>query len=310
MSIIDMKRRIVYLTIIAMLSIALGLLYSNYKSLQQTISNYDETEMKDSVDGLSRGNADEVQRKEFTDDMNRSGLFGNDSEALLSEFRAITLAEWQLRSYPYTANEIVKDLVVRTDLIPYESVPGGSMFFDPDKVILLTHNWAVAYFEDGHIHGFLLLKYGIDQRNQLTWTVIDSWIPQGIDYESKLLTDKEVVRLISEASERHWSTMFDYDDAEEELLAYLQEVYTVEVSQQLLASYNFKTLEGRLFFENGKQGTLYAWHQAEAALLYHKQDRALYSVTVPVGDGYYEEKQIELVYLLNRGWRVNTIIDY
>jgi len=67
------------------------------------------------------------------------------------------------------------DLRRRTDLIPYEGVLGGTMHFpSPDYFWILAHPWALAYFEDGHRAGYLLLEYRFVSPEEITWKVMGS----------------------------------------------------------------------------------------------------------------------------------------
>lgn len=312
--------------IITILLISLGFHYHKNSKLQETIQQYELelAEIEQDKDKQGSANVEDLT------DGHAKGNINSDSEVLLDSFKGTTLAEWQLMAYPFTPQEVVANLLTRPDLIPYKPVLGGTMHFVPDMIMILTHNWVLAYFEDGHIHGNLLLEFGVNQQNQLTWQVIDSWMPGAIDQTAKLPTDKEVVDLVFKAFERHWNTRFNDNpnkldifmlqgteyrylspdvDTEDKMLAYLQEVYTAEVSQQLYGSYGYQQHNGRFYHLPGELGTLYAWKKAEPTLLYKKNNRALYQLKVPVSD-FVEEKQVELVYLIDRGWRINTVIDY
>lgn len=319
------KKRATYLVIIAILLLSLGFHYHKNSKLQETIQQYEQELAEIEKKNDRHDSADETRSAE-EDNQQR---VGSDS-AILGSFKGVTLAEWQLRAYPFTPQEVVANLLTRADLIPYKAVFGGTMHFVPDKIVILTHNWVLAYFEDGHIHGNLLLQFGVNRQNQLTWEVIDSWLPGANEEVSNVPSDKEVVDLVFKAFERHWYTRFNDNpnkldifmlqgteyrylspniDTEGKMLAYLQEVYTSEVSQQLYGSYGYQQHNGRFYHQPGELGTLYAWKKAEPTLLYKKNNRALYQLKVPVGD-FIEEKQVELVYLIDRGWRVNTVIDY
>lgn len=68
-------------------------------------------------------------------------------------------------------NIISDDLLLRPELIPYEGVLGGTMQFS--KVFVLNDKWVYASFEDGHIQGFGLYGYTIDNDKNISWKVID-----------------------------------------------------------------------------------------------------------------------------------------
>jgi len=72
--------------------------------------------------------------------------------------------------------DIINDLVKHNELIPYKGVLGGKMgFYFEDKIYVLSDKWVFAYFEDGHISGYMLLNYSIDNNN-ISWKAIDSYL--------------------------------------------------------------------------------------------------------------------------------------
>lgn len=66
---------------------------------------------------------------------------------------------------------IKKELEKRKDLIPIEGVLGGTMHFS--KIALLNGKWIYAFFEDGHIGGYLLIKYSVKENRNIKWEVMD-----------------------------------------------------------------------------------------------------------------------------------------
>ena len=76
---------------------------------------------------------------------------------------------------PIEKPEDPTDVLFRTldnSLIPYEGVLGGTMGFWRDDFLILNDRWAYAYFEDGHIGGYLLLEYTVVD-DQVSWKVIN-----------------------------------------------------------------------------------------------------------------------------------------
>ena len=69
---------------------------------------------------------------------------------------------------------ITDNLFNNPKLIPYSGVLGGTMRFW--KVTLLGDRWAIAYFEDGHVAGRVLLKYTIKKDNSIKWTIMDQYL--------------------------------------------------------------------------------------------------------------------------------------
>ena len=74
-------------------------------------------------------------------------------------------------------SQIIADLKQHRELIPYKGTLGGTMnFYDDGKIWILTKKWVLAYFEDGHIAGYLLLEYEIRQGGKITWKTVASYL--------------------------------------------------------------------------------------------------------------------------------------
>lgn len=86
------------------------------------------------------------------------------------------LMELEMKGFKGTPDEIAEDLLTRTDLIPYEGILGGTMGFNEDYIYVLTHNWVIASFDDGHTGGYLLLRYTINDGSISSWEVLDSYL--------------------------------------------------------------------------------------------------------------------------------------
>jgi len=66
------------------------------------------------------------------------------------------------------------DLLSRSDLIPWEGILGGRMAIPgPESIWFFAPNWALAYVEDGHIAGYLLLRFRI-RGNTIEWAPVDA----------------------------------------------------------------------------------------------------------------------------------------
>jgi len=77
---------------------------------------------------------------------------------------------------PLEKQDIINDLISHPELIPYDGVLGGKMgFYYPDEIRVLTDRWVLAGFDDGHINGYMLLSYSIDN-GKISWKVIDSYL--------------------------------------------------------------------------------------------------------------------------------------
>jgi len=72
-------------------------------------------------------------------------------------------------------SDLVADLQKHPELIPHEGVLGGTMAFGfPEKIHVLTEHYVLAYFEDGHIGGWMVLEYSVAKGGKISWQVVDS----------------------------------------------------------------------------------------------------------------------------------------
>lgn len=68
--------------------------------------------------------------------------------------------------------ELLNDLHRKQSrLIPAEGTLGGTMAIRDSRI--LNDRYALAYYEDGHIGGYLLLKYTVNNGN-INWEVLDN----------------------------------------------------------------------------------------------------------------------------------------
>ena len=68
------------------------------------------------------------------------------------------------------------DLISKPEIIPVDPVLGGTMgFYDREGIRLLNDRWAIAWFEDGHIGGYLLLEFGIE-KEKIDWKVLSTYL--------------------------------------------------------------------------------------------------------------------------------------
>lgn len=72
-------------------------------------------------------------------------------------------------------DQVVADLLKHNELIPYEGVLGGKMAFFKDNTYVISDKWVLAYFEDGHMNGNMLLGYSV-KSGIISWKVIDSYL--------------------------------------------------------------------------------------------------------------------------------------
>lgn len=69
-------------------------------------------------------------------------------------------------------NIITEDLYSHPELIPFDGILGGTMQFF--NVYILNDKWVYARFEDGHIQGYGLYEFSLDDNLNISWKVIDA----------------------------------------------------------------------------------------------------------------------------------------
>ncbi|GAB6280807.1 MAG: hypothetical protein STSR0007_09110 [Thermovirga sp.] len=87
--------------------------------------------------------------------------------------------EWEkLRSSarPDPRSWLTESILSRQDLIPWKGIHGGTMrIYDPSMVWFVGPRWCIAWVEDGHIGGYILLRF--DPENEKPqWHLLDSEI--------------------------------------------------------------------------------------------------------------------------------------
>lgn len=88
----------------------------------------------------------------------------------------IMLSQMKQSGFNGDASTIIDDLMKHNELIPYKGVLGGTMgFYFKNKIYVLSDKWVLAYFDDGHIGGYMLLNYKWSNKG-FSWRVIDSYL--------------------------------------------------------------------------------------------------------------------------------------
>lgn len=70
---------------------------------------------------------------------------------------------------------IKQQLRARPELIPIKAVLGGTMSFG--RIQLLSHEWLITDFDDGHILGKAIFKYRLNDKQQLEFELLSSSSP-------------------------------------------------------------------------------------------------------------------------------------
>ena len=70
--------------------------------------------------------------------------------------------------------DLKADLTERQqDILQQKGTMGGTMAIR--DIQILNERYALAYFEDGHRGGYMLLRYDIRPANRISWVVLDSY---------------------------------------------------------------------------------------------------------------------------------------
>lgn len=86
-------------------------------------------------------------------------------------------AELRAKGLENPEKEIRADLMKHNELIPFKGIMGGNMRFLSERdIYVLSTSWVRAYFEDGHIYGWILLEYQISDGGKIQWKVINSYL--------------------------------------------------------------------------------------------------------------------------------------
>ena len=76
-------------------------------------------------------------------------------------------------------DDLKSDLMLHNELIFYKGVLGGTMGFFGKEYMRILNDKVFAYFEDGHIGGYMVLKYKVSQGGKISWKVLYSHLEDG-----------------------------------------------------------------------------------------------------------------------------------
>jgi len=154
-------------------SAALAVLIVNnfrYKHLLKQFQA-ENTQLAERLDQAGKEPAGRIETSKETNDVGPGGPAA-----------AIELFSWDIQAMKKKGlhdpvSEIITDLKQHRELIPYKGVLGGTMnFYDDSRIWVLTKKWVLAYFEDGHVAGYLLLEYEVTQDGKISWKTVASYI--------------------------------------------------------------------------------------------------------------------------------------
>ena len=105
-----------------------------------------------------------------------SDLLAQNKNSALPINNPAVITPLKQQGFEGSLEDIINDLMEHNELIPYDGVLGGTMgFYDRDNIYVLSDKWVFAYFDDGHINGYILLNYSIN-KGTISWKVIDSYL--------------------------------------------------------------------------------------------------------------------------------------
>ena len=84
------------------------------------------------------------------------------------------IQKYQKRGLKNPVRSIRENLLHKPDLIPFKPTLGGKMHFFKEGIQILTDPWVLAYFEDGHKAGYLLLQYSVHPEGVISWKILDA----------------------------------------------------------------------------------------------------------------------------------------
>ncbi len=105
--------------------------------------------------------------------MKAPSVQGENFESLISLY---DLRQLRQKGLDNPIDDLKSNLVKNADLIPYEGTLGGTMHFYREMMYVLTGKWMLAYFEDGHRAGYMLLEYEVDPQGNIQWEVVDVYL--------------------------------------------------------------------------------------------------------------------------------------
>jgi len=147
------------------------LLVGNFKN-KNTIGRL-EINNRELLEKLRQRNNEFTERKREPD---KTDLSVN-KPANTIELHSWDIEEMKRKGLKDPVKDIIFDLRQHRELIPYKGSLGGTMnFYSEGQIWILTKKWVLAYFEDGHNGGYLLLEYEVTKDGKIKWNTVASYI--------------------------------------------------------------------------------------------------------------------------------------
>nr|HXK50759.1 hypothetical protein [Clostridiales bacterium] len=155
--------------IIWSVAVAAVLALSGYFYYQNRVLEKELTARNELRLGLLKEN---YNLKNSIDELNKQ----SEEDQELSKWAVVNLKNEGLAD---PVNDLKADLMKHPELIPYEGVLGGRMGFYSENGIRIINDRVFAYFEDGHIGGYMVLKYKVSSGGKISWIVLYSKLEDG-----------------------------------------------------------------------------------------------------------------------------------
>jgi len=132
-----------------------------------------EINNRELLEKLEQSNNESIERKR---ELDNTGLSVN-KPANTIELHSWDIEGMKIKGLKDPVKDIISDLMQHRELIPYEGSLGGTMnFYSEGQIWILTKKWVLAYFEDGHNGGYLLLEYEVTKDSKIKWNTVASYI--------------------------------------------------------------------------------------------------------------------------------------
>lgn len=151
------------------ITIILFLLISSFLAYKNSIANEKIRNLNSKINSI---NLENQKIKETMKNINSP-----DTAVLNSSARSYTFDNLKNLGIKDPVDFIKSDLVRKNDLIPFKGTLGGNMQFNSkENIFVLTNKLVLAYFDDGHTQGNMVLKFHIKDDKTIQWEAITAEI--------------------------------------------------------------------------------------------------------------------------------------
>lgn len=112
--------------------------------------------------------------KMYRETMDSLKMQSHHDDALLIGLDEVAHKKLKKKGFENPEQEIIEDLLQQDIDIPVSGILGGKMRIY--EVKLLNEQWAMAYIEDGHIAGEILLEFKVKDNKKVDWKVLHTLV--------------------------------------------------------------------------------------------------------------------------------------